>query len=101
MITDAQVQNVRTSEVEPGQGAVIMGWGAQDNSNHSDPTRNFKALITYTIECPAHFGGGQSYHFICIGARRNIGGPCIGDEGGVPLCLHCLYCTDLCTLVVL
>ena len=88
--------------VDPGTPAFTLGWGAQDDGDHTIPSSKLKHLNTYTIDCPEEFSGvwpseaiGEKFpKFICIGAFPLIGGPCIGDQGGVLQNLFDLTCMN-------
>ena len=90
--TAAQAQS--KLPIKPGMQAMIMGWGAQDDSNHLRGSSKLKSLRTSTIECPEEYRNGK---FICIGAPLNVGGPCRGDEGG-KCKSHTVFSANMCTL---
>ena len=71
--------------------AIIMGWGAAYDHFHGEPTRNLKYMKIETTECPTEYSGvwlrtpkETIPEFICAHAPPSTGGPCSGDEGGLP-----------------
>ena len=64
-----------------------MGWGSQNDANHSQPSTQPMMLVAETVLCPPEFSISvetprTSYPmFFCVSAP-NLGGPCEGDDGG-------------------
>ena len=79
------------------QTVNLMGWGSQNDTNHTQPSTQPMRLLTKTIQCPEAFSNQvetrwASYPlFICVSAPTN-GGPCEGDDGGKPQIIIAIYC---------
>ena len=84
------VNNTRGSEALQADRLVnLLGWGSQNDTNHSQPSSTPMKLIAKTIECPPalnyyeeRYGKNLFPFFICVGAPDAVGAPCDGESGG-------------------
>ena len=81
--------------MKPKTAATIAGWGTQNQWNQAEPSDSLVTIETKTSKCenkavpaveatwadPKDKKNKQAV-YICIDVPTNVGGPCVGDNGG-------------------